>query len=123
MIFEGMKNGSDLKEQIGKFLEDERESVSDFEILVSCDPCDESGALIKWADVSPSDNVKCCECGSWTEEGGSCACVGDVHYGDPQHYRNGIIMELQSSKVGKDNVIQVKYVKDAESKYFCIDDY
>ena len=119
MIFEGMKNGSYLKEQMGKFLENERENVPDFEILVSCDPYDQSGTLIKWADVSPSDNVKCVECDSWGEEGSSCPCVGDVYYGEPQNYRNGIIMELQCSKVGKDNVIQVKYVKDAESEYFC----
>ena len=95
-----------------------------FEILVSCDPCDQSGSRIQWSKASPSDNTKCSECHMWTA-GGYCECEWEGEFEDgqaeffeePIHYRNGIIMKLKSSSDGEG--IQVEYVKNPTSYYFC----
>ena len=125
MILEGLKGGPDLKKQMKNFLDKNSKLTRSFEILVSCDLHDDKGTRIKWAGGSPSDNMKCGECDMWSFDGGMCGCDGRTFDGgfngytewqnecgdEPVNYRNGIIMKLQTSKVGKNNVVQVKYAK------------
>jgi len=144
MIFEAIQNESDLKDEMGKYLEKKSALTRSFEILVNLDPFDKNGTRIQWPDVTPGDNNKCNNCGMWGE-GDLCECetvnsrkqrrrrggsIWDSYWGpcedcsvyfsdEPINYRNGIIMKLQSLSDVEGNVIQVKYVKNPESHYFC----
>ena len=131
MILEHSSN--DLKEEMAGFVKKKRKLTRCFEILVSCDLHDDKGTPIKWTGGSRLDNMKCGECEMWTYDDGMCKCdfmnfdcrfnaslEWQAKCGDePVNYRNGIIMRLQTSKVGKNNVVQVKYSKNAYSRFFC----
>ena len=122
MIMDGMKDGSVLKNELEKFLKKGSRMYHTFEILVSCDPYDDSGTRIQWANASPHDNMKCGNCNIWTFDGGDCECdryIQTDYSDEPLQYRNGVIMKLQSPKGEEDKIIQVKYVKDSKSKFFC----
>jgi len=144
MIFEGIQDGTVLKEQLGKFLKEKSKMTKSFELLVSCDLLDDIGTRIQWENASPNDNLKCGVCNMWALEDGDCECSWKPPLSGPgkgrgwweytldwecdepafseEHpirYRNGIIMKLQSSSDGEG--IQVKYVKDSESHFFGFD--